>query len=517
MQARKKRRAAIEEKHAAWREDIEERVCLEMYDSLFELRTSTDELRDEALMSKIIAISLIGISLEQLGVGLSSAEMDAMRPTIKLVGENLQNLNNAITPRAKLEILLQCHKQIVDEVQHSNTAVEEVSALAEPEDTSLAVENAQSKVKSTEAAEAKHLGADAILPIFIYAIIKSNPAKLVSHYEFICRFRARDSMTGEMAYCLTNLEAAISFLETFEFSDSHSSGDPLTSSLGPSSSYQNRAGSSASLITSGSGAQGALGGLRASERARALSSAANDVYELADERMKQFGSQLGAFVSRVSDHQSLDEVRHLVGLPAASTTAPRLTGDRQKFTEIEQRVKARKALEGSTPKTSRPSSMIESASAAPSAHSPLKPSPGSPSKSTTSTTLALQTSPASGTLSRSAVPATRPLSGTGKSNAPAPSMSRFSGFGMIRNLSSSLTGRSSLPPAQTEPTEPREMAIQSGLIRRRFLDMQAEDLTLRDVGVLLAAYKQIVASMDETSLASDIEEKAADAANKPDA
>ncbi|ORY81588.1 hypothetical protein BCR37DRAFT_393429 [Protomyces lactucae-debilis] len=498
MQARKVRRAAFEEKHAAWREDVEERVCLEMYESLFELRTSTDELRDEALMSKIIAISLIGVTLEQLGVPLSREEVDAMRPTITLVGENLQNLNNAMTPRSKLDILLQCHKQIVDEVQQSNSAGEDVhtsdvaSQIAEA--TSAATTNKK------ESSDTKHLGADAILPIFIYAIIKSNPAKLVSHYEFICRFRAQDSLTGEMAYCLTNLEAAIGFLETFEFTDGQDAGDPLTSSLGPTSSYQNRSGSQASLLTVGSGARasaGALSGsLRASERARALSSAANDVYELADERMKQFGSQLGAIVSRVSEHQSLDEVRHLVGLPGAGNANPRPAADRQKFVEIEQRVKARKAREGTStpPRSSRPVSMMETSSL-PASSSPLKQAPASPGKSTSSTTLALQTSPAAGTLSRSSVSATRPLSGSAKA-AGAASASRFSGFGMIRNFSNTLVGRAPAPTA--EMVRPREMTSNATIIERRFLEMETDDLTMKDVAVLLASYKQLVASMETT-------------------
>lgn len=106
---------------------------------------------------------------------------------------------------------------------------------------------------------------------------------------------------------MTNLEAAISFLETFD--DSHPDDpDPLRANLLEPTLKPSNSGTS--LSTS----------IRASERARALSSAAQDVYDFADERMKtlgsQFGVQLGALVGRVSSAQDLDDVRSLMGLPS---------------------------------------------------------------------------------------------------------------------------------------------------------------------------------------------------------
>lgn len=155
------KRLLAETKRQQWREEIEEQVCLALYEKIFELKTSDDEMRDEALMSKIIAMNLIGVSLEQLGVGVSQREWQDMQPTIMLIGEELQNLNNAFTPKAKIDILVACHKQIVAEVQHTNIA----------EDLAAAVDNEDSLDDSIDIKDdQKHLGADAILPIFIFSM-----------------------------------------------------------------------------------------------------------------------------------------------------------------------------------------------------------------------------------------------------------------------------------------------------------------------------------------------------------
>lgn len=61
--------------------------------------------------------------------------------------------------------------------------------------------------------------ADYILPTLIYTLIISPPTQdfnIISNLFFIQRFRAKKAIDGEAAYCLTNLEAAISFLETVD-------------------------------------------------------------------------------------------------------------------------------------------------------------------------------------------------------------------------------------------------------------------------------------------------------------
>jgi hypothetical protein len=62
--------------------------------------------------------------------------------------------------------------------------------------------------------------ADEILPTLIYTLITLPPVYLnvISDLSFIQRFRGSSRMDGETAYCLVNLEAAISFLETVDLS-----------------------------------------------------------------------------------------------------------------------------------------------------------------------------------------------------------------------------------------------------------------------------------------------------------
>ncbi|KAJ5215202.1 uncharacterized protein N7498_001609 [Penicillium cinerascens] len=62
--------------------------------------------------------------------------------------------------------------------------------------------------------------ADEILPTLIYSLVTCPPEgiNITSNLLFIQRFRSSNKVDGETAYCLTNLEAAISFLENVELS-----------------------------------------------------------------------------------------------------------------------------------------------------------------------------------------------------------------------------------------------------------------------------------------------------------
>jgi hypothetical protein len=62
--------------------------------------------------------------------------------------------------------------------------------------------------------------ADEVLPTLIYTLITSPPEEVnvISDLHFIQRFRTSSKINGEADYCMTNLEAAISFLETIELS-----------------------------------------------------------------------------------------------------------------------------------------------------------------------------------------------------------------------------------------------------------------------------------------------------------
>ncbi len=87
--------------------------------------------------------------------------------------------------------------------------------------------------------------ADEIMPMLIYTLITSRPEgiNVISNLYFIQRFRNESKIDGEAAYCLTNLEAAISFLETVDLAslraDEAPSGPPKTNS-GPNTPRADR-------------------------------------------------------------------------------------------------------------------------------------------------------------------------------------------------------------------------------------------------------------------------------------
>ena len=53
-------------------------------------------------------------------------------------------------------------------------------------------------------------GADVLLPLLIFTVVKSNPQKFVSNLKFIQRYRMPSRLTGEASYCLTNMVNDIS-------------------------------------------------------------------------------------------------------------------------------------------------------------------------------------------------------------------------------------------------------------------------------------------------------------------
>ncbi|KAJ7057111.1 hypothetical protein C8F01DRAFT_1061395 [Mycena amicta] len=62
------------------------------------------------------------------------------------------------------------------------------------------------------------VSSDVLLPLIIFAVVKSNPARLVSHLLYTQRFRVTPSgiAHGEEAFCLVNLMAVAEFLENVD-------------------------------------------------------------------------------------------------------------------------------------------------------------------------------------------------------------------------------------------------------------------------------------------------------------
>lgn len=212
---RKKARRQLELKRYALEEAVERLVCEKLYEKLWRHRSTDDEERDHKLRSRTAALSLVGIGLKELLISKDDATDDAKQEAFKKEEEItewlsearsfLQRMDGEKNPLGKLQHLAAAHKSIVDTLGRLFPASS---------------------------------SADEILPTLIYTLITIPPEHLnvISNLYFVQRFRANSKMDGESAYCLVNLEAAISFLETVDLTSlrsGESQGGPVKTGSRP--------------------------------------------------------------------------------------------------------------------------------------------------------------------------------------------------------------------------------------------------------------------------------------------
>jgi hypothetical protein len=203
--------------------------------------------------------------------------------------------------------------------------------------------------------------ADEIMPMLIYTLITLPPENLhaISDLHFIQYFRWEQKLTGEAAYCLTNLEAAISFLQTVDLSTLRADelpsgplksesqvGTPKTETFPPAygiaapapssteASIDNAAASKPVPSPSGLKAANVLRNRRLSDLvntpAQAFGAASGAVFNTADQGLKTISNSLGEsylfLLGKLRERQegpkesivvprTLDDARKLVSTP----------------------------------------------------------------------------------------------------------------------------------------------------------------------------------------------------------
>ncbi|PHH60845.1 hypothetical protein CDD82_2223 [Ophiocordyceps australis] len=202
LASRKRARKALESKRVLLEEAVERRLCQGIYDRIYRHRSTQDEAQDDKLRSKTAALALVGINLADLGVDLgpdaSSNSDTRVRQWLHHARANLTEMSQSRYPLGKLNHLKAAHKSIVDTLAHFHPSA----------------------------------SADEVMPMLIYTLITMPPEGLhiISDVHFVQNFRWEPKLTGEAAYCLTNLEAAISFLQNVDLAtlreDEHPSGPP---------------------------------------------------------------------------------------------------------------------------------------------------------------------------------------------------------------------------------------------------------------------------------------------------
>ncbi|ETN42983.1 uncharacterized protein HMPREF1541_02141 [Cyphellophora europaea CBS 101466] len=207
---KRKARRLLEYKRILLEEAVERRACEKVYEKIWRHKSSLDEVRDEKLRSKTAALALVGIGLRDLGVEMddkSTCSIEDLQESLAPAREGLARMNEEQYPLGKLQHLTTAHKAIVD---------------------------ALSTIMPSSSS------ADEILPTLIYTLISSplEGINIISNLNFIQRFRTASKIDGEAAYCMTNLEAAISFLENVDLASLRADEQPE----GPKKTSSSQAG-----------------------------------------------------------------------------------------------------------------------------------------------------------------------------------------------------------------------------------------------------------------------------------
>ncbi|KAF5668876.1 hypothetical protein FHETE_5142 [Fusarium heterosporum] len=330
---RKRTRKALEAKRSLLEEAVERRLCEGIYDKIYRHRSTQDEAQDDKLRSKTAALALVGIGPADLGIDLTNEadESDEKTgPTEEDIKQKLEPARRDIVmmtkkryPLGKLNHLKAAHRSIVDALAYFHPSA----------------------------------SADEIMPMLIYTLITLPPENLhvISDVHFIQYFRSETKLTGEAAYCLTNLEAAISFLQTVDLTtlraDEQLSGPTKSTSQrtgtfppayqqgevtsSPSAPEANKANADTAKISApDTKASTALRSRRLSDLvngpAQAFGAASDAVFNTADQGLKNISNSLeGSYkflVGKLREHQesprdsitvprTLDDARKLVSTP----------------------------------------------------------------------------------------------------------------------------------------------------------------------------------------------------------
>lgn len=187
-------------------------------------------------------------------------------------------------------------------------------------------------------------GADLILPLLIYSVVRSNPPRLISHLKFSHRFRSESLMRGQASYCLTNFDAVVEFLNHVDVSSLGLSSQKVLAAASPSPSLRPSSPSAAAATPARPRAYttGRLSSRLTTEMPGLIDSANSALSGVVDSSYRMvFGPKgLAAIASGVGGAapKSLDDVRGVlngatrggrIGLPTfgRSTSAATPAGD----------------------------------------------------------------------------------------------------------------------------------------------------------------------------------------------
>jgi len=174
----------IEFKIRRYIEIAEEKICVELFDKLFN-KFPQDVKINNYLKDKIKIIQKIkGIKYDLL-LDVENIKLNENSIEILEISQQFKELKNFKTPYSKLKVLRKVHSLINQFIKNqiSNEFVD----------------------------------GDYFLPLLIYLIlINKDDLNFYSNFIYIKRFRQMNLLIEESLYCLTNFEAAITFIQHLE-------------------------------------------------------------------------------------------------------------------------------------------------------------------------------------------------------------------------------------------------------------------------------------------------------------
>lgn len=196
---RRRARKALEQKRARLEEAVERRLCEGIYARIYRHRSTQDEALDAKLRSKTAALALVGINLSDLGVDLGEASMSIPEKEAGSASRGVE-IKEALEPARKEFVLMSEKRYPLGKLNHLK-AVHRI------------IVDVLSQYRPSASA-------DDIMPMMIFTLVTLPPENLhaISDARFIQNFRWEQKLNGEAAYCLTTLEAALSFLQTVDLS-----------------------------------------------------------------------------------------------------------------------------------------------------------------------------------------------------------------------------------------------------------------------------------------------------------
>lgn len=179
-------------------EAAEARACSSVFERIYRPGVGDDVDRSKDIQQRVTALKSLPIRLKNLDFDITGSILEnlseeesekGISEAFAPAGEEfaLMEAEGSVTPRKKLEHLINGHKLVV-------------GALSE-----LFPSASQNSSKAS---------ADMILPALIYTFITFDTPDLWLNLAFITRYRNSALLAGEPSYVLTNFQAAIGYLES---------------------------------------------------------------------------------------------------------------------------------------------------------------------------------------------------------------------------------------------------------------------------------------------------------------